>query len=178
MTLRESPIDLQRLQALLDDSFTRASAFLRSSFEMPEHSLSAMQLAAHLQGTLTVALATVSAKGEPRVAPINAFFLRGQFYVPTVAEATRAQHLSRRPGASLTYFEGTALAVIAHGQAKVIGADDPDFTELDATQVAVGNQSVSEWECHGVYLQLRAGSLYTFARQPDSYPETSPTALT
>jgi hypothetical protein len=48
MTLRESPIDLQRLQALLDDSITRASAFLRSSFEMPEHSLSAMQLAAHL----------------------------------------------------------------------------------------------------------------------------------
>jgi hypothetical protein len=108
------------------------------------------------------------------VAPINAFFLRGQFYVPTVAEATRAQHLSLRPGASLTYFESTALAVIVHGQAKVIGAHHRDFAELDATQVAVGNQSVSEWAGLGVYLRLRARSLYTFARQPDSYPETSP----
>jgi hypothetical protein len=142
---------------------------------MPDHSLSAMQLAAHLQGTLTVALATVTAKGEPRVTPISAFFLRGQFYVPTVAEATRAQHLSRRAGVSLTHFESTALAVIAHGQAKIIGADHRDFTELDATQVAVGNQSVREWEGHGVYLQLRARSLYTFARRPDGYPETSPT---
>jgi nitroimidazol reductase NimA-like FMN-containing flavoprotein (pyridoxamine 5'-phosphate oxidase superfamily) len=174
MTMRESPVDLQRLQALLDDSITRASAFLRSSFEMPEHSLSAMQLTTHLQGAVTVALATVTAKGEPRVAPINAFFLRGQFYVPTVAEATRTRHLSRRPGASLTYFEGTALAVIAHGEARIISADHRDFSELDATQVAVGNQSVREWEGHGVYLQLRAGSLYTFAHEPAGYPETSP----
>jgi hypothetical protein len=39
--MRETPADLRRLQALLDDSIQRASPFLRSSFEMPEHSLSA-----------------------------------------------------------------------------------------------------------------------------------------
>lgn len=169
--MRETPADLQRLQTLLDDSIKRASSFLRSSFEMPDHSLSARQLAAHLQGALTVALATVTARGEPRVAPISALFLRGQFYLPTVAEAARAQHLARRPGASLTYFEGTAFAVIAHGQAAIIGADHPDFTDLDATQVASGNQSVREWQGHGVYLQLQPATLYTFAREPGRYPE-------
>jgi Pyridoxamine 5'-phosphate oxidase len=171
--MRESPTDIQQLQTVIDDSIKRASLFLRASFDMPEHSLSATQLAEHLQGSLTVALATVTARGEPRVAPISALFLRGQFYVPTVAEAARAQHVARRPGASLTYFEGIALAVIAHGQATIIDAEHPDFTELDAIQVASGNQSVSEWQGHGVYLRLQPASLYTFALHPGHYPETA-----
>ncbi len=171
--MRETPAELQKLQALLDDSVERASDFLRRSFEMPEHSLSAAQLAMHVQGALTVALGTVTARGEPRVAPINALFLHASFYVPTVAEAARARHLVRRPGASLTYFEGTDLAVIAHGHATTIDADHADFDELDAAQVKCGNQSVREWQGHGVYLQLQPTSLYTFAREPDRYPTTA-----
>jgi pyridoxamine 5'-phosphate oxidase-like protein len=162
--VHETAADLRRLQALLDDSIERASPFLRSSFAMPEHSLSAAQLVARLQGALTVALGTVTARGEPRVAPIAAFFLRASFYVPTVAEAARARHLARRPGASLTYFEGTDLAVVAHGQATIIDAEHPDFAELDATQVACGGQSVREWQGHGVYLHLEPATLFTYAR--------------
>jgi hypothetical protein len=176
--MRETPADLQRLQTLLDESIQKASAFLRSSFEIPEHSLSAAQLAAHLQGPLTVALGTVTARGEPRVAPITALFLQASFYVPTVAEAARAQHLAQRPAASLTYFEGTDLAVVAHGYAKIIDADHPDFVELDATQVECGNQSVRNWQGHGVYLHLQPVSLFTFAREPDRYPGNSPGEVT
>ncbi len=168
--MRETAADLKYLQRLLDDSIERASAFLRSSFQMPEHSLSAEQLAAHLQGSLTVALGTVTARGEPRVAPINAFLLRASFYVPTVAEAARARHLARRPSASLTYFEGTDLAVVAHGRAALIDADHDAFTELEATQVECGNQSVREWQGSGVYLHVQPASLFTFARDPDRYP--------
>jgi hypothetical protein len=174
--VRETTTDLEGLQMLLDDSAEQASAFLRSSFEIPEHSLSAQQLAAHLQGSRTVALATVTARGEPRVAPINAFFLRAAFYVPTVAEAARARHLARRPGASLTYFEGVDLAVIAHGHVTIIGPDRADFAELDATQTQSGGQSVREWQGHGVYLHLQARVLYTYARTPDQYPSDSDAA--
>jgi hypothetical protein len=168
--MRETAEDHQRLQAVLDGSIERAGGFLRSSFEMPEHSLSATQLAAHLKGMLTVALATVTARGEPRVAPIGALFLHAWFYVPTVAESARARHLARRPAASLTYYEGTKLAVIVHGQAAIIGADDPDFSELDAVQVESGGQSVREWQGHGVYLRLEPATFYTYARDPGRYP--------
>lgn len=168
--MRETPTDLKRLQNLLDDSVGKASSFLRGSFGMPEHSLTAEQLAAHLRGSLTVALGTVTARGEPRVAPINAFFQRASFYVPTVAESARARHLAQRPAASLTYFEGTKLAVIAHGHVKIIRAEHPDFAELDATQIQAGNQSVKEWQGHGVYLQLQPATLYTYARNPTDYP--------
>jgi hypothetical protein len=162
----ETPADIDRLRTLLDRSIEQASPFLRRSFEMPEHSLSAAQLVAHLQGSLTVALGTVTARGEPRVAPIAAFLLRASFYVPTVAEAARARHLAARPGASLSYFEGIDLAVVAHGKATIIGADDARFAELDATQIECGNQSVREWEGTGVYLNIEPASLFTFARYP------------
>jgi hypothetical protein len=168
--MHETPTDLKQLQKLLDASIESASAFLRSSFEMPEHSLTAAQLVTHLQGSLTVALGTVTARGEPRVAPINAFLLHASFYVPTVAESARARHLAARPAASLTYFGGIELAVIAHGHVKIIGAEDPAFAELDATQVDSGNQSVTEWQGHGVYLRLQPRVLYTYARNPGDYP--------
>ncbi len=119
--------------------------------------------AARLEGSLTVALATVTSGGEPRVAPINAFFLRGSFYVPTVAESARARHLARRPSASLTYFEGAAMAVIAHGRVTIIAGDDPAFPELDETQLRLGRQSPREWKGQGIYLRLAPTSLYTYA---------------
>jgi hypothetical protein len=161
--MRETAADLQRLQALLDDSIERASPFLRSSFEMPERSLSVGELVTRLEGPLTVALGTVTAKGEPRVAPIAAFLLHGRFHVPTVAESARARHVAQRPAVSLTYFEGSDLAVIAHGSAGIVGEDDPAFAALDAVQVELGNESPRGWSGTAVYLQIEAASLFTYA---------------
>jgi general stress protein 26 len=170
--MRETPADLERLQILIDDSIERATPFLRTSFGMPEHSLAAAQLTTHLEGSLTVALATVTARGEPRVTPINAVFLHGRFYLPTVAEAARARHLIRRPSASLAYYEGTSLAVIAHGAAAIIGVDHANFAEIDSTQTEHG-QSPREWHGTGVYLQFEPATLYTFAQEPDRYPRAA-----
>lgn len=151
----------------MDHSITQASAFLRSSFEMPEHSLSAAQLAGHLQGSLTVALSTVTSRAEPRVAPIGALFIHGAFHVPTVAESARARHLSGRPAASLTYFEGIDVAVITHGQMRIIGQEDPAFADVDAVQVQAGVQSPTEWSGTAVYLRMEPATLYTYARYPE-----------
>ena len=95
--MRESAYELEQLQALIDRSIEGAGPFLRSSFQMPEHSLSAAQLAGHLQGSLTVALATTTVRGAPRVAPISALFVRAAFCVPSVAQAARARQLAQRP---------------------------------------------------------------------------------
>ena len=166
--MRETSADLEALQALLERSIDGAGPFLRSSFQMPEHSLSAAQLAAHLQGSLTVALATTTARGEPRVAPIGALFVHGAFCLPSVAQAARTQHLVARPAASLTYFEGNDLAVIAHGQVAVVRDGDPAFDELDALQVQAGRESPRGWSGEGVYLRLDAATLFTYAREPSA----------
>jgi hypothetical protein len=62
------------------------------------------------------------------------------------------------------------FAMVAHGHVTIVDADHPDFVELEATQVQSGNQSVREWQGHGVYLHLEPTSIYTFARDPDQYP--------
>ena len=166
--MHETPDDLTRLQALLDASIAEAGPFLRASFEMPAHSLSAGQLAGALQGIVYVALATVTAKGEPRVAPIGALFYRGTFYIPTTANAARTHHVRQRPAVSLTYYRDAGLAVILHGRASVIAPDNPDFATLDNLYQASGGSSVLTWG-EGIYLRVEPDVIYTYAREPGAY---------
>ena len=167
--MRESPDDLARLQTLLDRSIEAAGAFLRASFEMPEHSLSAAQLAAHLTGVRTVALATVTARSEPRVAPVGGIFYRGRFAIPTVATAARARHVAARPAISLTYYEGNDLAILAHGHATTVTPDAVTFTDLEEIQRASEGSSVREWG-EGIYMLVEAETLFTYARHPERFP--------
>jgi hypothetical protein len=161
--MRESPADLERLQELLDRSIRAAGPFLRDAFEMPERSLSAPQLVERLDGARTVALATATGRGEPRVAPIGALFVHGAFHVPTVAQAARTRHLIARPAASITYYEGNDLAVIAHGRVAILGRSDAGFDELDELQVQVGNESPTQWQGDAVFLRLDADRVFTYA---------------
>jgi hypothetical protein len=167
--MHETPEDTERLQTLLDRSIERAGAFLRSSFEMPEHSLSAGQVTRYLQGIQNVAFATTTAKGEPRVAPIGSLFYRGRFHIPTVATAARTRMVTARPAVSLTHFVGDDLAIIAHGSATIIPVDHPDFAAVEEMQRAANGSSVRDWG-EGVYLRVEAETLVTFARYPDQFP--------
>lgn len=161
--MKETPEDLKNLQDLLDESIERAGAFLRNSFEMPELSLSAGELVEVLHGSLTVAFSTITARDEPRVAPVGALFYRGRFHVPTVADSARARHVRKRPSVSLTYYRGNDLAVIAHGRAEPLYRDHPDFGELDALEREHAGTSVLDWG-EAVYLRVDPQALYTFAR--------------
>jgi hypothetical protein len=167
--VHETPEDLKGLDSLLHASMERAGPFLRSSFEMPEHSLSAYQLCRYLGGIQNVALATVTAAGEPRVAPIGAFLYRGAFYIPTTMEAARVRHVRRRPAISLTCFEGIDFAVIVHGTAAVLGEEHPDFEVLEGIQRAESGASVREWGS-GAFLHVDADLFYSYARNPDQFP--------
>lgn len=166
--MHETPEEMERLQLLLDASIAGAGAFLRRSFRMPEHSLSAAQLARYWQGICNVALATVTAKGEPRVAPIGALFYRGWFAIPTVATAARTRMVTARPAVSLTHYEGDDLAIIAHGTAAVVTPEDDDFAPLEAMQRAASGESVRAWG-DGVYLRVAARTIVTFARFPERF---------
>jgi hypothetical protein len=168
--VRETDADLAELQALIERGIESAGPFLRSSFQMPEHTLSARQLVRCLEGLPTVACATVSAKGEPRVAPIGALFYRGRFHIPTTMAAARTRHVRRRPAISVTYYQGIDLAVIVHGRATILGAEHPDFATLEALQRAHGGDGVSDWG-EGAFLKVDADALYSFARYPAQFPE-------
>jgi hypothetical protein len=169
--MQETPEDLEQLQTLLNRSIERAGSFLRSSFEMPEHSLSAEQLVRYLRGNQVVAFATVTAKGEPRIAPIGSLFYRGRFHIPTVTTAARTRMVTARPAISLTHYDGIDLAIIAHGSATLILADNQDFAPLEAMQRETSGSSVNDWG-EGVYLRVEAETLVTYARHPNHFPST------
>ncbi|MFE6101555.1 pyridoxamine 5'-phosphate oxidase family protein [Streptomyces laurentii] len=89
--MRETPDDLHRLQALLDTSLSRSTAHLRSIISS-ERTLTAEQLTGVLTGMCTLALSTVTAKGEPRVSGVDGHFLRGTWHFGTARGAAKARH--------------------------------------------------------------------------------------
>ena len=127
----ESTEDIAVLQGLLDRSIEQAGSFLRESLQIDNHTLTADQVIHYLDGIRHASLATVTARGEPRVAPVVAIFVHGKYYVPTVVEAARTRHLRQRPGVSLTEYDGSDDAIIIHGQATLIDLDHPEFDEID-----------------------------------------------
>ena len=162
----ETSEEIEHLQALLERSIEQAGEFLRSSFEMPAHSLSAQQLLQLWQGLQTVAFATATKQGDPLVAPIGALLFHGRFYIPTVASALRTRHVLQRPAVSFTYYQGNDVAVIVHGEAAVIQPDDAEFAALEAFQREMSGSSVREWG-EGVFLHIISRVIYTYACLPD-----------
>ena len=171
--MRETQEDIERLQALLDLSIERAGAFLRRSFQMPEHSLTAKELIECWQDVQTVALATVTTRGEPRIAPISSLLYRGEIYLPTVATAARSRHVMKRPAVSLTLYRENELAIIVHGKAAIISPDHADFETLESIFYASTHAKAGEWG-EGVYLHIQAEAIYTYNRHPHRPIESLP----
>ena len=69
--LPHAEAELDALQRTIDESAAAADGFLRETFDLAGHGLSARQLARYFDGNRGFALATVTAKGEPRVAPVG-----------------------------------------------------------------------------------------------------------
>lgn len=165
--MHETPEDIAWLDGVLAQSIEHAGPYLRSSFRMPTHSLSATGLVAALDGILETAVATVTAKGEPRVAPTAALFYRGRFHIPTLLASARVTHLRRQPAVSVTYYEGVDLAVIVHGRAGFVGQDDADFGTLSDLQLETSEETVRQWGADPLYIRVEPDVIYTFTSKPE-----------
>jgi hypothetical protein len=115
--VQESEADLAALQRVLDDSQARAGAHLRSIFG-EDTRVGAAELVALLPGMQVIDLATVSAAGEPRVAPVDGLFFRGRWHFGSSLTSVRAHHLAARPACSAAHTRGEGLCVITHGRAE------------------------------------------------------------
>jgi pyridoxamine 5'-phosphate oxidase-like protein len=115
----ETEQDLVELQALLDRSYDRAGAHLKSIFA-PDLRLSAQQTAETLPGMQLLSLATVTSAGEPRVGPVDGLFYRGHFWFGSSPDSLRFRHIRRRPQVSAVHTRGEELAVVVHGRARIV----------------------------------------------------------
>ncbi|MFI0423127.1 pyridoxamine 5'-phosphate oxidase family protein [Spongiactinospora sp. 9N601] len=115
--MRETPDELAELQRLLDDSLSGSTAHLRSIVGAGDRALTAERLTGLLTGMRTLAISTVTAKGEPRISAGDGHFLHGRWVFGTSTTAAKARHLAARPAVSVALIEGERLGVFTHGTA-------------------------------------------------------------
>ncbi len=117
---------------------------MRGTFEFPDHGLTARQVTSYFEERIrAVAIATVTAKGEPRVSPVGAVFHRTKFHIPTAEYSVRIRHLRKRPAISLTHFELNLIAVIVWHALRAKG--------------------------QGVYLRIQPDRMFAWAKDPGHF---------
>jgi len=111
----ETPDETDRLQRLLDDSHGRATEHLRGIIA-DDRTLAARHIVGLLTGMKVISVATVTARGEPRISAMDGHFLHGTWTFGTSRTAAKARHLAARPAVSVAHVDGEALAVFSHGR--------------------------------------------------------------
>ncbi|MEU4314835.1 pyridoxamine 5'-phosphate oxidase family protein [Nocardia sp. NPDC024068] len=164
--MRETPEELIALQTLLDTSLAGSTSHLRSIINS-DRTLTAEQVTEVLTGMCTLALSTVTAKGEPRVSGEDGHFLHGRWYFGTARTAAKARHLAARPGASAAHMRGEDLGVFTHGVAEVLNPPnaepDPEWPELLAYFKDFYGGDAFEWDEEVVFYRLRPHWMAVYA---------------
>lgn len=164
--MRETPDELHRLQTLLDTSLARSTAHLRTIINT-ERTLDAEQLTRVLTGMCTLALSTVTAKGEPRVSGVDGHFLHGTWHFGTARSAAKARHIAARPAVSAAHMRGEELGVFTHGTAEVLnpldGEPAADWPDLLAYFRGFYGDDAFDWDNDVVFFRLHPQWMAVYA---------------
>ncbi len=167
--MHETRADVDALQALLDASNAAAGPHLRSVFTGPRH-LDAVTLTELLVGVQILNLATVSAAGRPLVAPVDGIFFRGHWYYGSSPDSVRMRHVRDRPAVSASHTRGEEVAVIVHGDARIVELDAAEHAEfrqsLLDTYVPVYGPDWESFAADAQYARIDPRKLFAVAFDP------------
>jgi general stress protein 26 len=163
--MRETSEEVDELQALLDASLSRSTAHLRSI--VTERTTTAEQLTRILTGMCTLAVSTVTAKGEPRISGVDGHFLHGKWYFGTARSAAKARHLAARPAASVAHMRGEDLGVFTHGTVEILNPEDgepaADWPDLLAYFKDFYGDHAFDWDNDVVFYRLHPHWMTVYA---------------
>ncbi|HEV2072401.1 MAG TPA: pyridoxamine 5'-phosphate oxidase family protein [Thermomicrobiales bacterium] len=165
--MHESQADLERIQQLLNESRRSMGEHMRSILSL-ERRLDARELVDRLQGMRLLSLATVTAKGEPRVGPVDGLFYRGQFWFGSAPESVRFRHIRRRPSVSAVHLESEAFAVTVHGTATLIDVNAAMHRGVRDYCLEIYGESWHEWGAPAQYARIDADRMYTYCVRDES----------
>lgn len=158
----ETEAEMAALQRLLDASHAGSTEHLREIIN-DDRTLSARTVVALLTGMKVLAVATVTAQGEPRISALDGHFLHGTWTFSTSGAAAKARHMHARPSVSVAHVEGEELAVFSHGVVERMRESDPDWTETIAHWTAHYGSSPLEWSDDPCIYRLRAHWMVSYA---------------
>ena len=96
--MHETSRDIARLQRLLDESYEKAGQHLRSIITLGRR-LKAYQVCDELQGMTLLSLATVTARCEPIVSPVDGIFYKGLLWFGSAIACGKSTARSGTAGA-------------------------------------------------------------------------------
>jgi len=168
--MQESQAELGELQALMDDSLAGATGHLRSIVR-PGRYLTAAQLVQVITGMCTLAVSSVTAAGEPRVAGADGHFLHGCWVFSTERSSAKARQFAVRPAVSAAHLRGNDLGVFAHGRVEELNPRaapaDPQWPAiLDHLTQHYGSSPLSWGDV--VAYRVRPHWMIAFAADPEA----------
>ena len=158
--MHETPADSARLQELLDASHAAAGEHLRSIFDAA-HRVDAAVLASMLDGVQVLSLATITATCEPRVAPVDGLFYRGQWHFVSSPQSVRFRHIRKRSAVSATHVRGEQFAVIVHGHARELDTGLPENAGFRDYLREVYGTGWDDWGNTAPYAVIEADRMFT-----------------
>ena len=157
----ETEQDLRKLQELIDRSHAAAGEHLKRIFS-DERRVSAADLPGRLTGVQVTALATVTAAGEPRVAPVDGLFYRGRLWFGSAPDSLRFRNIRERPQVSATITHGEEFALVVHGTARIIDLNDAEHEGIrDYVAEVYGRNRLGFFTSHP-YASIEAKRMFTF----------------
>jgi pyridoxine/pyridoxamine 5'-phosphate oxidase len=144
LKMKETAAEVTELQGLLDAAYERSTDHLRNIITDPRR-LDASELVRVLTGMCTLNLATVTARGEPRISAVDGHFLHARWVFTTSGSAAKARQLRARPAASISYVDGERIGVFSHGQVEFLTAEHPEFAEVEEHLTNHYGSSPSSW---------------------------------
>lgn len=160
--MKETAAEVTELQGLLDGAYARSTEHLRNIITDPRR-LDAGELVRILTGMCTLNLATVTARGEPRISAVDGHFLHGRWVFTTAASAAKARQLRERPAASISYVDGERIGVFSHGNVEFLTPEHADFAEIEEHLTNHYGSSPSSWGDDIVYCRLQPSWMVGYA---------------
>jgi len=165
--MRETEREITELQELLDAAYARSTEHLRNIITDPRR-LDAGELVRVLTGMRTLNLATVTARGEPRISAVDGHFLHARWVFTTSGSAAKARQLKQRPAASISYVDGERIGVFSHGNVEFLTPEHPDFAEIEEHLTNHYGSSPSSWGDDIVYCRLQPHWMVGYAFDKES----------
>jgi hypothetical protein len=163
--VHETAADLAAIQRLLDRSYARAGTHLRSIWG-GEARLDAEQLCEQLAGIQVLDLATVTAAGAPRVAPVDGIFFRGSFWFGSAESSARFRNIRANPAVSGAVTRGgETFLVIVHGVAVETDPRGPDAGGFAVCPRELYDFDWDAMHAGSPYARIEARTLLAFMRR-------------
>jgi hypothetical protein len=167
--MRETPEELAALQNLLDLSFGQASEHL-TSIMAPQRRLSAQRIVDDLPSPAVLNIASVTARGEPRISAVDGHFLHGHWYFTTDGSSPKARQLGARPAISASYTPRDGYGVFCHGRIARL-EPGPEQQMVSDHFVETYGQSPEDWGVGILYARIDPVWMVGFAMTPEEEVE-------